>query len=205
MRDNKQKIGVFGGAFDPPHSAHVAMAQHAVTQFGLSQLLIIPTGNAWHKSRPLTEAIHRIAMARLAFADLPQANIDLREINRQGPTYSFDTLQALAHEHPHAKLFLFIGADQAIAFKTWHRWQDVLGLATLVVAERPGEADGTAKAKWHNAVSPDVQLLDMPSFNVSATQIRAHFAEGPHLTPDALSACLPSSVQHYIEQHSLYR
>jgi nicotinate-nucleotide adenylyltransferase len=207
VTDSKQKIGIFGGAFDPPHLAHLALAQHAVTQFGLSQLLIIPTGDAWHKSRPLTEANHRIAMARLAFAGVPQASVDLREINRQGPTYSFDTLQALAHEHPHAKLFLFIGADQANAFKTWHRWQDVLSLATVVVAERPVEvnSNSAASAQWHNAVSPDVQLLDMPSFNVSATQIRAHFAEGPHLTPDALSACLPSSVQHYIEQHSLYR
>ena len=195
---HKPRLGVFGGAFDPPHIAHVALAQHAMAQFGLQQLRVIPTGDAWHKDHTLTASPHRLAMTRLAFEAMPQVQVDEREINRAGATYTYDTLVELKAEHPDDDVFLFIGADQANAFKTWHRWQDILKLATLVVAQRGGAA------QWHNAVSPDVQRLDMPSLKVSATDIRAHYAHHTVAQPP-FSNWLPASVQHYIEQHSLYR
>lgn len=202
--NHAKRLGIFGGSFDPPHIAHIALAKHAVEQFGLNELRIIPTGDAWHKARTLTPSPHRLAMTRLAFVDVPQAVVDPREIDRQGATYTFDTLQALKAEHPDADLYLFIGADQANAFKTWHRWQEILGLATVVVADRPIDGQGGMVSQWHNAVSPDVQRLDMPSLNVSATEIRAHFAQGPY-PASKMSAWLPAAVQHYIEKHSLYR
>ncbi len=182
----------------------MALAQHALAQFALDELRIIPTGDAWHKSRTLTPSPHRLAMTRLAFADVPHTVVDPRELNRQGASYTVDTLQELRTEQPEAALYLFIGADQAHAFQTWHRWQDILGMATVVVAERSlGPAKGLT-CQWHNAVSPDVQRLDMPRLNVSATQIREHFALGT--SPAApMSAWLPAAVQHYIEKHSLYR
>ena len=201
---HKPRLGVFGGAFDPPHIAHIALAAHAVAQFELHELRIIPTGDAWHKARTLSPSPHRLAMTRLAFADVPQVVVDSREIDRQGATYTFDTLQELKAEHPNADLFLFIGADQANAFKTWHRWQEILSLATVVVADRPMDGQGSLASQWHNAVSPDVQRLDMPSLNVSATEIRAHVARGTH-SDTQLHAWLPAAVQHYIEKHSLYR
>ncbi len=202
--NHAKRLGIFGGSFDPPHIAHIALAKHAVEQFGLNELRIIPTGDAWHKARTLTPSPHRLAMTRLAFVDVPQAVVDPREIDRQGATYTFDTLQALKAEHPDADLYLFIGADQANAFKTWHRWQEILGLATVVVADRPIDGQGGMVSQWHNAVSPDVQRLDMPSLNVSATEIRAHFAQGPY-PASKMSAWLSAAVQHYIEKHSLYR
>ena len=128
--NHKPRLGVFGGAFDPPHIAHVAMAQHAIAQFGLQQLRIIPTGDAWHKDHTLTASPHRLAMARLAFEGQPKVMVDEREINRAGATYTYDTLLELKTEHPDDDVYLFIGADQANAFKTWHRWQDILKLAT---------------------------------------------------------------------------
>ena len=76
------RIGVFGGAFDPPHRAHVALAQAAVAQLGLAELRIFPTGQAWHKARPLSSAAARLAMAELAFAALPNVTVDAREIRR---------------------------------------------------------------------------------------------------------------------------
>jgi nicotinate-nucleotide adenylyltransferase len=202
--NHAKRLGMFGGSFDPPHMAHLALAQHAVEQFQLDELRIIPTGDAWHKSRNLTPSPHRLAMTRLAFANLQQAVVDTREIDRSGATYTIDTLHELHAEVPDAQLFLFIGADQAQAFKTWHRWQDILGLATVVVAQRPLDGQGGTPSQWHNAVSPDVQRLDMPSLNVSATEIRAHFAQGSHPTAP-MSAWLPAAVQDYIEQHSLYQ
>jgi nicotinate-nucleotide adenylyltransferase len=195
---------MFGGSFDPPHIAHLALAQHAIAQFHLNELRIIPTGDAWHKSRPLTPSPHRLAMTRLAFACVPQAMVDPREIDRSGATYTIDTLEELQAQVPDAELFLFIGADQAHAFQTWHRWQDILQLATVVVADRPQPGQGGKPSQWHNAVSPDVQRLDMPSLNVSATEIRAHFSQGAHPEPK-INAWLPAAVQHYIEKHSLYQ
>ena len=202
--NHAKRLGMFGGSFDPPHMAHLALAQHAVEQFQLDELRIIPTGDAWHKSRNLTPSPHRLAMTRLAFANLQQAVVDTREIDRSGATYTIDTLHELHVEVPDAQLFLFIGADQAQAFKTWHRWQDILGLATVVVAQRTLDGQGGTPSQWHNAVSPDVQRLDMPSLNVSATEIRAYFAQGSHPTAP-MSAWLPAAVQDYIEQHSLYQ
>ena len=202
--NHAKRLGIFGGSFDPPHIAHIALAKHAIAQFHLNELRIIPTGDAWHKARILTPSPHRLAMTRLAFADVAHTVVDPREIDRQGATYTVDTLQELKAEQPQADVYLFIGADQANAFKTWHRWQEILGLATVVVAERKLAVLGSIASQWHNAVSPDVQRLDMPSLNVSATEIRAHLAQGPHPAA-AMSAWLPAAVQHYIEKHSLYR
>ena len=204
MSQHPKRLGIFGGSFDPPHLAHIALAQHAIAQFALDELRIIPTGDAWHKTRTLTASPHRLAMTRLAFAHLPQTVIDTREIDRLGASYTIDTLQALHAEQPDAAFFLFIGADQAQAFKTWHRWQDILCMATVVVAAR-SLANVKGEGQWHNAISPDVQRLDMPSLNVSATEIRAHLAQAPHTHSQAMPAWLPASVQHYIDKHSLYR
>ncbi len=204
MSQQPKRLGIFGGSFDPPHLAHIALAQHAIDQFALDELRIIPTGDAWHKARTLTASPHRLAMTRLAFAPVPKAMVDTREIDRLGATYTLDTLQELHADHPDAALFLFIGADQAQAFQTWHRWQDILRMATVVVAARP-LADGQGEGQWHNAVSPGFQRLDMPSLNVSATEIRAHVAQAPHSYSTPMPAWLPASVQHYIDQHSLYR
>ena len=135
MTQATQRLGIFGGSFDPPHTAHIALARHAVAQFNLDELRILPTGDAWHKMRSLTPSPHRLAMTRLAFADVPHAVVDSREIDRSGATYTVDTLLELKSEVPQAALFLFIGADQAHAFKTWHRWADILALATVVVAQ----------------------------------------------------------------------
>jgi nicotinate-nucleotide adenylyltransferase len=202
--NHAKRLGIFGGAFDPPHIAHLALAKHAMAQFDLDELRIIPTGDAWHKARALTPSPHRLAMTRLAFAELPQALVDPREIDRHGVTYTVDTLEELKSEQPASEMYLFIGADQANAFKTWHRWQDILGLVTVVVANRPYKANSGTSSQWHNAVSPDVQRLDMPSLNVSATEIRAQVAQGTPSDPK-LRAWLPDAVQHYIEKHSLYR
>jgi len=105
---------MFGGAFDPPHLAHRALAEAALDQLGLDALHMMPTGQAWHKARSLTSAEHRIAMCQLAFDDLPRTRIDTRETTRQGPSYTADTLAELAREYPGATLYLVLGADQLL-------------------------------------------------------------------------------------------
>ena len=88
---SEERIGVFGGAFDPPHQAHVALARAAIEQFELDSLHVIPTGQAWHKARALSTAEHRLAMTKLAFQDEAKVVIDERELQRTGPTFTIDT------------------------------------------------------------------------------------------------------------------
>jgi nicotinate-nucleotide adenylyltransferase len=190
-----RRVGLLGGAFDPPHQAHVALAQAALDQLRLDELRIVPTGQAWHKSRPLTAAIHRLAMARLAFAGLPRVVIDERELSRSGPTYTIDTLQALRLEQPGAEFYLVIGGDQWAAFTTWKRWQDVAHQAHLCVVDRPGLAQG----------GPDgvpVRHLHLGPMAISATALREHLARGRPLAE--VSDQVPAAVARYISDHRLY-
>jgi nicotinate-nucleotide adenylyltransferase len=197
------RLGIFGGSFDPPHKAHISLASCAIEQLQLDRLLVIPTGDAWHKTRHLTLAPHRLAMTRLAFADMPKAAVDSREIDRHGPTYTFDTLEEITQEFPQAKLFLCVGGDQAKNFTTWHRWKDILNRVTLVVAFRP--EDKTAvhavdHAQWHNGLPHGAIRLEMPNLAVSATDIRLQLTQS-----DTFPSALPKGVCEYIRQHSLYK
>jgi len=174
------RIGVYGGAFDPPHQAHRVLAQAAIEQLKLDLLLILPTGQAWHKARPLTRAEPRLNMCLLAFGDLPHTRIDPRETRRSGPSYTADTLTELRHEWPGAQLFLILGADQLLAFKTWMRWPEVLQIARLAVANRATHIGEDALDSAHreadlSSVDTPFVLLDMPLTNISATAVRARF------------------------------
>ncbi len=183
-----------GGAFDPPHLAHLALAESALRALKLSELRVFPTGQAWHKSTVLSPAADRLAMARLAFEGLPGVRVDDAELRRPGPTYTLDTLQSLRRSRPQAQLFLVIGADQARSFERWHGWQSILQLATLAVAERE-----PAAGQWHNSAWGPVEHLHMPLMDLSATEIRERCRLG--LPIDTL---VPSGVCDYIAQHGLY-
>jgi len=198
-----QRIGIFGGSFDPPHTAHIRLALCAIAQLQLDLLLVIPTGDAWHKPRNWALAPHRLAMTRLAFVGIPKVLVDSREIDRTGPTYTIDSVHAIARDYPRAQIFLCIGGDQAKAFTTWHRWQDILDLVTLAVAMRPDSQmapNPVAHPQWHNGLPPGAMHLDMPSLAISATDIRLQLAQS-----DAFPVALPTGVCEYIQQHSLYK
>jgi nicotinate-nucleotide adenylyltransferase len=195
-----RRIGVFGGAFDPPHVAHVAVAQAAIEQLRLDVLFVIPTGEAHHKSRGLTAAAHRLEMAQLAFAELDCVVVDPRETLRTGPSYTVDTLLELRAEFPASQLFLVLGEDQARAWTTWHRFSDIPGLATICVA---GRADSTRAGSIFNALPseiPGLRRLEMPPMEVSATDIRQRLSHGQPVAPLVFDP-----VARYIAQHHLYR
>lgn len=204
-----QRVGMFGGAFDPPHWAHRMLAEAALTQLGLDVLHILPTGQAWHKSRVLTPAEHRVSMCRLAFGDLPNTRIDTREIRREGPSYTADTLRELAAEYPGAELFLVLGADQLLAFKSWVRWPEVLAQATLAVASRATQigADAVhdqADEMDLSGVDLPFRRLDMPLKNISATAVRSRVGQ-PLSRSSALEVLVPEAVASYISLHHLYQ
>jgi len=194
-----KRIGILGGAFDPPHLAHLALAKAAVEQLHLDELRVIPTGQAWHKPRPLTAAAHRLAMAELLFAKLPQAVVDARETRRSGPTYTNDTLTELRAETPDADLFLIIGADQAQALTTWHAWEQILRSATICVADRPFSTGAGAVFDAETAYPDRFFHLQMPAMALSATDIRAAISTHQNVT-----ALVGESVARYIAAHHLY-
>jgi nicotinate-nucleotide adenylyltransferase len=206
---NVPRVGMFGGAFDPPHWAHRDLAETAIAQLRLDRLHILPTGQAWHKARSLSPAVHRLAMCERAFGDLPHTRIDAREIHRQGPSYTADTLGELAREYPGAQLFLVLGADQLLAFRNWVRWPEVLALATLAVADRATHIGADAALDQSqemdlSAVDLPFQRLHMPLKNISATAVRAHVGRSAD-RPGGLDVLVPEAVARYISLHHLYQ
>jgi nicotinate-nucleotide adenylyltransferase len=199
----EQRIGVFGGAFDPPHHAHVALARAAIQQFELDSLHVIPTGQAWHKARALSAAEHRLAMTRLAFQDESNVVVDERELQRAGPTFTIDTLEALQAQHPQARLYLFMGADQFIAFQQWHRWQDILDIAIICIAARAHSAWATGQFDAYPGRRDRFAVLEMPELPVSATQIRQRIGSRAISAPD-LAELVSEPVARYISLHRLY-
>ncbi|MBP7452970.1 MAG: nicotinate-nucleotide adenylyltransferase [Ottowia sp.] len=201
-----RRVGLFGGAFDPPHDAHLALARTAIDALQLDQLLVVPTGDAWHKSRPLSPATDRLAMCQLAFQSVPQVRVDDRELRREGATYTIDTLTELRAGSPGAELFLLIGADQAAAFHSWRQAQDIVRIAIVTIA---GRADSAGAAMPFDSDNPlpglhvpagRVRLLSLPLQSHSATDVRRRVAAG--LRIDHLVA---PAVAGYIAHHHLYQ
>jgi nicotinate-nucleotide adenylyltransferase len=202
------RLGVFGGAFDPPHRAHVALVQAAVAQLQLDQVCVLPTGQAWHKPRNLSDAEHRLAMTRLAFADVSQVVVDEREIHRTGPSYTVDTLHELQTEYPQAQLYLLLGDDQRRALCSWHQIGEIGRIAIICAAGRDmavrawNEESGVAPTNppLSDTLQARIRTLDMPLMPHSATDIRVLAA-----TEQALTGLVSPAVERYIHEHHLYR
>ena len=196
-----QRIGVFGGSFDPPHNAHVALARAALDQFELDSLHVVPTGMAWHKSRALSAPVHRLTMTRLAFDNVARVVVDDRELQRKGPTFTTDTLKALQTENPQAQIYLFIGADQFVAFRQWHEWQEILEIAIICIADRAESTPTQTQFDAYAAQSHRFFTLKLPLMSVSATQVRQLIASGAACD---IAKLVPEPVARYIALHQLY-
>ncbi len=195
-----KRIGVFGGAFDPPHLAHMALVQSALKELQLDELRLVPTGEAWHKTRSLSPARHRLAMAQLAFADLPHVVVDACEIQRAGPSYTVDTLREFKALWPRAELFLILGEDQAVALSSWHQWREILQLAIICVAARAYSTGATPKFAIENGLESRFRWLPMPAMPMSATDIRSRIA-----THTSVADMVFEPVARYIAHHHLYQ
>ena len=200
--------GVFGGAFDPPHLAHVRLVEAAIEQLQLQHVRIVPTGEAWHKPRLLSDAVHRLAMARLAYQHLPQVTVDEREIHRDGPSYTIDTLTELQAEFPQASWYLLLGDDQRRTLPSWRQIEDIGRIAIICAADRDSSvrawSDGArtepSEPLLSESLQARIQTLQMPPMPQSATDVRQRVAH--HQT---LSGWVPIAVADYIHEHHLYR
>lgn len=194
------RVGVYGGAFDPPHNTHVDLVRAAMAQWRLPRLHVLPTGQPWHRSQQTSAADHRLAMAELAFAGLPGVCVDAREVRRSGPSYTVDSLRELQALYPRARLHLLIGSDQARALTGWHDWQGIVALATLCIAARVDDAAPQGQAPQLALPGAQIDFLSTVPVATSATEIRQRVAQG--LAIDHLVA---PAVARYIDQHHLYR
>jgi nicotinate-nucleotide adenylyltransferase len=174
-------VGVLGGTFDPIHFAHLRLAQELAAAIGLAKVLFIPAGTPPHRGTPFVSAGHRREMVRIAIEGNALFELDERELHRDGPSYSFDTLTGLRAELGRRPLCLLLGADAFAALTTWHRWEELFELAHLVVAHRPGHA-------------PDSGLCRMPERCGKARRGRCGCRKPPDWTsppPGSARSALP--------------
>jgi nicotinate-nucleotide adenylyltransferase len=194
--ERTSRRGLFGGTFDPPHRAHLALAQAALDHLGLDAVHWVVAGQPWQKAGAITPALHREAMVRAAIAGEPRFVLDRSELERAGPSYTLDTVRALHAAHPDTEWFLILGADQHAGLPSWHGWRELLQRVTLAVANRPG---ASPRLDAEVAQHPH-RMVPMPPLDISATEIRERAARGL-----PLDGRVPPAVASYIDQHGLYR
>ena len=212
-----KSILLFGGTFDPVHNGHVAMAAEAVIELGASQLIIIPAGNPYQRARmPFASALHRAAMLNIAFNPSAGVVIDTREFNREGPTFTIDTLRELRHLHGEtAKMTWLIGGDAFAKLDSWHDWQSLFALANFAVVLRQGQPNPmhamssaltmhiaywqTAAQSVANSPFGNVAVLNARVPPVSSTDIRDRLKNH-----QSIRGLAPDGVCDYIEHHKLY-
>lgn len=211
-------IGIIGGTFDPVHLAHLALARAALERLGLARVIWIPAGRPPHRLPPHTTPADRLAMVQAAIAGEPRFTLDPGEVQSAAPSYTVPTLERLRRQFCSERpLVLLMGADAFRGLVTWHRWQELFGLAHLAVATRPGfplddlapplAAEFAARrlpwADFGGRPAGGIHVFELVAGTVSATEVRAKVAAG---APDeALLELVPAPVLDYIRRNNLYR
>jgi nicotinate-nucleotide adenylyltransferase len=185
------RIGLLGGSFDPIHRGHLRLAALARETLGLEHVLLVPAGRPPHRAAPAGDAFDRYAMTALAAADDPSLRPSPLELQRPGPSYTVDTLEALGAGAPGVEFFLLLGADAAALLPSWHRAARVLELARVAVVGRPGR-DGAAPP-------PGTLALPTTGLDVSSSALRAEIRAGRDVR-----AQVGDGVADYIAKRRLY-
>jgi nicotinate-nucleotide adenylyltransferase len=191
-----ERIGIFGGTFDPPHVGHLVVAVNARYALRLDRVLLMVANDPWQKSggRAVSPAVDRLAMVRAAVGDVDGLEASAVELDRGGTSYSADTLATLRAEDPDRELVLILGSDAAAGLPTWARADEVRSLAAIAVVVRPGAEEGRPPPGW------DWERVETPRLEVSSTDLRARVVDGrplDYLLTPAVIAC--------IEARRLYR
>jgi len=212
-------IGLLGGSFDPIHIGHLQLARDALAQLQLAEVRFLPAGQPWQKGE-MTDAAHRAQMVLAAIGSESRFSLDMREVERPGPTYTIDTLcelkAALGEE---VSLVLIMGSDQFERLDTWRDWTRLLDFAHLAVARRADAVLTPAyalqeyyNAHWarrsavRDAAHGHIVEIEMTPVDASATEIRALLSQPPSPAWDArLAEIVPAAVLDYIRAHRLYR
>jgi nicotinate-nucleotide adenylyltransferase len=192
------RLGILGGAFNPPHIGHLACAQEAIVQLELDRVMFVPFGEAPHRELehdPGPEA--RIEMCERAISGDERFELSRIEVDREGPSYTVDTLRELSGDD---ELFLILGGDQAANLPRWHEPQDVLSLATVAAVERTGFSRNAIAVKTARLLGArKMRFFDMPRIGISSSFIRRRASEGL-----PIRYYVPDPVADYISEHGLY-
>jgi nicotinate-nucleotide adenylyltransferase len=195
------RVGILGGAFNPPHIGHLVCAQEALVQLGLDTVVFVPTGEAPHREieqDPGAEV--RLRMCNYAIADDGRFALSRIEVDREGPSYTVDTLRALREREPDDELFLILGGDQAAALDSWREPEEVLRLAKVAVVARTGWSRERIEVRIASLRgAQDVVFFDMPRVDVSSSLVRKRAREGR-----PVRYLVPDRVADYIGAKSLY-
>lgn len=213
-------LGILGGTFDPIHYGHLELARELLATLPLSTVRFIPAGDPPHRAAPAASSADRLAMVALALQGYPGLEVDAREIERAGPSYTVLTLEELRAEAPSRPLALVVGADAFLGFPSWYRWRELFALAHLVVVARPGIAldlthSPPLRREWELRRSRDAAALvagpagaivvqPVTPHDISATSIRGELSRGA-AGIEAVRGLLPPAVLAYIERNQLYR
>jgi nicotinate-nucleotide adenylyltransferase len=203
-------MGLFGGTFDPIHYGHLRTAFEVLEALQLTEMRFLVAGEPPHRDSTHADAEARAALVRAAIADEPRFQVDEREMRREGPSYSVDTLAELRGEHPRRTVCLVLGMDAFLGLPRWHRWRDILGLAHVVVAHRPGwQAPQSGPLgellarhrvadplELHHAPAGRIHVRPVTQLEISSSAIRALVRAGKtprYLVPDAVCRLLADS------------
>lgn len=209
-------IGLLGGTFDPPHNAHIAMANSFLRLFPNAEVIFIPAGDPYHKQEATrTAAQHRLNMCIQAIGDNPAFSVSDVDIVRDGDTYTFDTVQIMRQFMPDTDLWWIMGEDSLRYIHKWKYANSLLKAVNFAVAKRGDDIDfdeetkivieNGKKAIEQNQKNGKIIFLDMPKDNISSTQIRKILSEYPFRQPEILKNNLNANVLEYIEKNHLYR
>lgn len=196
------RLGLLGGTFDPVHRGHLALARAARDELGLDEVLFLPAGQPWRKAgQMIASNEHRLAMLRRALEGEAAFQVSRLELERPGPSYTADTLEALRDDRPEDELFFLLGEDALMDLPNWERPRRILELARLAVARR---ADSSPEAleeaeRRLPGLGERVVWLKMPAVAVSATEIRERVREG-----QPIGGLVPATVEEYIRKQGLY-
>lgn len=208
-------IGILGGTFDPVHHGHLRCAVEVRERFGLGEVRLIPCGEPPHREAPAAGAAHRLAMLEAAIGGEPGLCTDGREVQRDGPSFTVDTLASLREDFPDRTLCLILGMDAFVGLPAWHRWRDLFELAHLIVIGRPGavrdsapaalreEAGrraGSAPAALRDGATGRIVFQEIPPLDIAASRIRRLIATG-----QSARYLLPDAVLDHIHAARLYR
>jgi len=206
-------IGIFGGTFDPVHFGHIKTLEYVQKALSLDCIYLVPLGQAVHREQPVASAEIRFQMLLLAVAQNRDFVVDDREIRKQSPSYTVDTLESFRKEIPHKPITFIVGSDAFNHFHEWHKPDRILELANLVVMQRPGHPidnkESTRKLLEAHACSSEHEFmlsqagkilpLDVPQMDISSSDIRFHVLNGKDI-----SNYVPASVARLMRQHDLY-
>lgn len=197
MVDSSQpraRIGVMGGTFDPIHHGHLVAASEVAQHFNLDEVVFVPTGKPYQKT-DVSPSEHRYLMTVIATAANPRFMVSRVDIDRDGPTYTIDTLRDLRAQRPEAELFFISGADAVAQILDWKDAAELFSLAHFVAVTRPGHQLSVSGLPTH-----DVSLLEVPALAISSTDCRSRVSRG-----FPVWYLVPDGVVQYISKHHLYR